>query len=302
MGHHSHQHGIVSGKESRLIVSIILNFCITTIQVVGGILSGSLALLSDALHNFSDAVSLVVSFIAVRLSKRLHTETSTFGYKRAEILAALFNATTLIIVAFFLFKEAVYRFSTPSGIDSLLMIAVAGMGLVVNVVSAILLKGDSGHDMNIRSAYRHLFSDALSSAAVMAGGLCIFLFKVYWIDPVLTIGIGLYVLKGGFDLIGDSIHILMQNTPKGLDVKDIQREIEQVDGVKSIHHVHVWAVTERDIYFEAHVNLKDDMRLSESGEVKSRIEEILFHSFMIGHVTLQFEYEGCLEDGLIKNH
>ncbi len=300
MEHHCHQHSVENGKEGRLIISIVLNFIITAVQVVGGMVSGSLALLSDALHNFSDAISLVVSYIAVRLSKRVNTETNTFGYKRAEILAALFNAATLIIVSFFLFKEAAHRFSNPASVDSILMIVVAGVGLAANVGSAILLKNDAHDDMNMRSAYFHLFSDALSSVAVMAGGLCILLFRAYWIDPVLTILIGLYVLKGGFDLIGESVHILMQNTPKGVDVKAIQNAIDQVDGVKGIHHVHVWAVTELDIHFEAHVNLKKDLRLSESGVVKDQIEALLKSSFKIGHATLQFEYEGCPEDGLIK--
>ena len=300
MGHHSHQHGVETGKEGRLIVSIILNFVITVVQVIGGMVSGSLALLSDALHNFSDALSLVVSLIAVRLAKRANTEIRTFGYNRAEILAALFNAVMLIIVSFFLFKESIHRFSNPKHVDCLLMIIVAGIGLIMNISSAVLLKKDAHDDMNMRSAYLHLFSDAMSSAAVMAGGFCMLLFKTYWIDPVLTILIGLYVLKVGFDLIRESIHILMQNTPKGIDIKAIQNEVEKVNEVMNIHHVHVWAVTEREIHFEAHVNLKEDIRLSESHAVRVKIEEILGNTFGIKHTTLQIEYGESLQDGLIK--
>ncbi len=298
MGHL--HHSIESGKENRLVISIALNCMITAVQVIGGVVSGSLALLSDALHNFSDAISLVVSFIALRLSKRGNSETSTFGHKRAEILAALFNASTMIIVSFFLFKEALHRLGSPSNVDSVLMMVIAGVGLAANVVSAFLLKKDAHDDMNMRSAYLHLFIDAMSSVAVMAGGFCILLFKTYWIDPVLTIFIGLYVLKGGFNLVGESVHILMQNTPKGIDIKTIQNEIERVEGVSNIHHVHVWSVTERDIHFEAHVNLKEDMRLSESCVVRAKIEEILNHAFGIEHSTIQIEYKGCWRDGLIK--
>ena len=169
---------------------------------------------------------------------RKHTEEHTFGYKRAEIIAALFNASLLVIISFFLFKEAIIRFQKPVIVNSVLVIWIAFIGLIANAGSVILLKKDAHKDLNIRSAYLHLFSDTLSSVAVIIGGVCIYLFKVYWLDPLLTIFIGLYVLRAGFRLVGESVHILMQHTPKEVNLKDIQRAIEHIRCVKDIHHVH----------------------------------------------------------------
>lgn len=287
-------------KESHLLVSIFLNAVITAVQVIGGIASGSLAILSDALHNFSDVVSLIISFIAVRLSKQANTEASTFGFKRAEIIAALFNASALIMIAFFLFKEAGRRFFETPQINSPLMMIIAGIALAANLLSALLLKKDASSDMNMRSAYFHLMSDAISSLAVIAAGALIFYFKVYWVDPLLTIFIGLYILKGGGDLVMESLHILMQNTPRCIRIKDIQRDVESMEQVRDIHHVHAWAVTERDIYFEAHINLAADMSVSQSVMVRNQIERLLRDKFGIGHVTLQIEYGGCMENGVVR--
>lgn len=289
-----------NNKESRLIISAGLNFATTVAQVIGGIMSGSLSLISDALHNFSDAVALVISYFAVKLVKRENTEARTFGYKRAEILAALFNACALVVVSIFLFKEAFARFAHPHAVNSLLMLSVASIGLVANVVSVFLLKTHAHEDLNIRAAYVHLFSDFLSSIAVIIGAVAIFISKAYWIDPVLTILIGIYVLREGYKIIEESTHILMQNVPKGIDLKKIQDGIVHVDGIKDIHHAHIWAVTERDIHLETHLNVSRDMSVSETCILKSRIEEVLKERFGVTHVTLQFEFDSCKGVSLIK--
>ena len=203
--HHTHNHF----KEENLIIIMVLNFIITLVEVIGGLLSGSLSLLSDALHNFSDGVSVIVSFIALRLSKRENTLKNTFGYKRAEILAALFNSSFLIIISFFLFKEAYLRIQHPQNIDSKIMIAVALVGFAANTFSVFLLKPGSKDNINIRSAYLHLFSDSLSSLGVIIGGILIYFFNITIVDPILTFAIGAYVLKEGFDIIKQSINILM---------------------------------------------------------------------------------------------
>ena len=294
---HTHKE---NNKESRLIISAELNFVTVVVQVIGGLASGSLSLLSDALHNLSDAVALAVSFIAVRLSKRKNTEAQTFGYKRAEILAALFNACTLVVVSFFLFKEAIFRLINPHPINSLFMLAVAVAGLAANIISVFLLKAHAHADMNVRAAYVHLFSDFLSSIAVIIGACMIFIFKTYWIDPMLTILIGIYVLKEGYKIIEESTHILMQHVPKGINLKDIQIQIEGIDGVKDIHHAHLWAVTERDIFFEAHINVSRDMPISETCLLVKRAEDILKEHFKITHVTLQLEFNSCKGISLIK--
>ena len=287
-------------KESGLAISFLLNLTTSIIQIVGGLFSGSLSLLSDALHNLSDSLALVISLIAAVLSKKENTETKTFGYKRAEILAALFNACMLIIVSLFLFKEAFNRLLSPQEINGGVMLIIAVIGLSANLISVFLLKGHAHSDMNVRSAYLHLFSDFLSSIAVIAGALVIFVFKVYWVDPVLTILIGLYVLKSGYQIIEDSIHVLMQNVPKGIDLTEIKAKIEEVDQVKNFHHAHLWAVTERDIHLEGHINLKIDMPVSETCRLNGQINKLLEEKYSINHTTLQFEFEACQGIALIK--
>ena len=287
-------------KESRLIISAGLNFATTAVQIVGGIFSGSLSLISDALHNLSDTVALVISFLAVRLAKRKNTETQTFGYKRAEILAALFNACALVIVSVFLFKEAFARFNHPHPINITLMLIVASVGLIANIISVFLLKAHAHEDLNVRAAYVHLFSDFLSSIAVIIGACAILASKAYWIDPALTILIGIYVLKEGYKIIGESTHILMQHVPKGISLRDIQGQVEGIDGIEDIHHAHVWAVTERDIHFEAHINISHDMPVSETCLLVKQVEEVLKRSFAITHVTLQIEFNSCKGISLVK--
>lgn len=294
-----HTH-VENKKESRLMISAGLNFVTTVAQIIGGILSGSLSLISDALHNLSDTVSLVISLFAVRLAKRKNTEGQTFGYKRAEILAALFNACVLIVVSIFLFKEAIVRFTHPQPINSVLMLYVAVVGLIANIVSVFLLKSHAHEDLNVRAAYVHLFSDFLSSIAVIVGAVAILLSKAYWIDPVLTIFIGIYVLREGYKIIGESTHILMQHVPKGIDLKEVKKKIESINGIKDIHHAHLWAVTERAIHFEAHVNVSHDMAVSETAILVKQVEEVLKKYFAITHVTLQVEFNSCKGVDLVK--
>ena len=289
-----------NNKENRLIISAGLNFFTTIVQIIGGLLSGSLSLLSDALHNFSDTLALVISFFAVRLAKRKNTEAQTFGYKRAEILAALFNACALVVVSVFLFKEAFFRFIHPHPVNSLLMLSVASIGLIANIISVFLLKAHAHEDLNVRAAYVHLFSDFLSSIAVIIGACAIFISRAHWIDPALTILIGIYVLKEGYKIIEESTHILMQHVPKGINLREIQTRIEGIDGVKDIHHAHLWAVTERDIHFEAHINVSRDMPVSETCLLVKQVEETLKENFDITHVTLQIEFNSCKGVNLIK--
>jgi cobalt-zinc-cadmium efflux system protein len=180
------------------------------------------------------------------------------------------------------------------------MFVVAIFGLAANAVAVLLLKDDSRRNINIRSAYLHLFSDTLSSIAVIFGAIFIFFFKIYWLDPLLTIIIVVYVLKEGYVIIGESLHILMQNVPKDINIKNIQSAIENISGIKNVHHAHVWAITEHDIHFEAHINLVEDIRISESCILKAQIEALLKEKFNINHTTLQFEYESCKGISLIK--
>jgi len=289
-------------KEENLIITMVLNFIITLVEVIGGLLSGSLSLLSDALHNFSDGISVIVSFIALRLSKRGNTLKNTFGYKRAEILAALFNSSFLIIISFFLFKEAYLRIQHPQNIESKIMITVALVGFVANTISVFLLKPGSKDNMNIRSSYVHLFSDSLSSLGVIIGGILIYYFNITIIDPILTFIIGAYVLKEGFDILKQSINILMEKTPAHINVLKLKKIIENIPEVDNIHHVHVWQINDKEFLFEGHIDVKKDISLSKAEKLRSNISSILFNEFEINHTTIQIEYNACKDKEMIKNH
>jgi len=289
-------------KEKNLIIVMGLNFAITLVEVIGGLLSGSLALLSDALHNFSDGIAVIVSFIALRLSKRENTLRSTFGYKRAEILAALFNSSLLIIISFFLFREAYLRIQRPQEIESRLMIMVALVGLVANVISVWLLKPGSKDNMNLRSAYVHLFSDSLSSLGVIIGGILIYYLNITIVDPILTLAIGAYVLKEGFDIFKKTTNVLMEKTPAEVDILKIKEVIEKIPEVDNLHHVHLWQINDREFLFEGHIDVKKDITLTEAERLRSNICSILLNKFGINHATLQMEYNACKDKEIIKNH
>src|SRR5680860_642268 len=295
--HHTHNHF----KEENLIITMVLNFIITLVEAIGGLLSGSLSLLSDALHNFSDGVSVIVSFIALRLSKRENTLKNTFGYKRAEILAALFNSSFLIIISFFLFKEAYLRIPHPQNIDSKIMIAVALVGLAANTISVFLLKPGSKDNINIRSAYLHLFSDSLSSLGVIIGGILIYYFNITIVDPILTFAIGAYVLKEGFDIIKQSINILMEKTPVQINILKIKEVIEKIPEVDNLHHIHIWQINDKEFLFEGHIDVKKDINLSKTEKIRSDINSTLSNKFGINHTTLQLEYNCCKDKEVIKN-
>lgn len=297
MAHH-HDHGEISKKN--LVIAMILNFVITIGEIIGGILSGSLSLISDALHNFSDGISIIVSYIAIKISKKENNEKMTFGYKRAEILAALFNSVVLVVISLYLFKEAYIKFFKPEPIDGVLMIVVAIIGLAANTLSVFLLKENAQKNLNIKSTYIHLLSDALSSLGVVIGGIFIYAYNIYWIDPLLTVLIGAYIIKESFEIIDETIGILMQKTPENINLDIIKKEIEKLPDVKNIHHVHVWQTNDKDIHFECHVNTRDDIKLSQAKLLMDQIETILDETFGIHHVTLQMEYECCENVGLIN--
>lgn len=278
-------------KANNLVYSILLNLLITIAQVVGGIISGSLALISDALHNFSDVLSLVFSLIAHKLSRRKASIEHTFGYKRAEILAAFINASTLIIVAFILIYGAINRFIHPQPIQSTLVIWLAILGILANGFSVLLLKGDADHNLNMKSAYLHLLTDMMASVAVLVGGLLMKFYDWYWVDSVMTILIAVYLIAVGFDLIMKSTKMLMLFTPEHIDIKEIVREVHKVEGAGKLHHIHVWYLNEEEIHLEAHLDCPKDFTLTQFDEVLNRIETVLFENFGINHTTIQPEFK-----------
>lgn len=294
-GHHHHAHGHSHPKvEGRnLIISILLNILITASQVVGGIVSGSLALLSDALHNFSDVLSLIVSYIANVLSKRKASTTKTFGYKRAEIIAAFVNSATLIVVAVLLIKEAIERFIHPEEVESSLVIWLSLLGIAANGFSVLLIKKDSDKNMNMKSAYLHLLTDMLASVAVLIGGLLMKFYEIYWVDPLLTFIIAVYLIFMGFDLLKDSTRVLMLFTPNTIQVQHIVDTILKIKPVKNVHHVHIWQLNEDEVHMEAHIDFLEDIKLSEFDAILEKIEEELYHTHGINHINIQPEFGKC---------
>lgn len=280
---------------------MLLNFVITVAQIVGGIISGSLALIADALHNFSDGISIIISYIALKLKQKDNSHSHTFGLKRAEILAAVINASVLIVIYIFLFYEAFLRFSDPHKVEVGLMTTVAFIGLIANIMGTYLLKRDSANSINIRSSYMHLLSDSVSSVAVIIGGLAIAVWDVMWIDPLLTVLIGIYIIKESYDILGEAIHVLMEGAPADLSLNEIKICVEKFPEVDDIHHIHIWTVGDNDIHLEAHVNV-NDMKISESDKLRNKIEQLLESKFGIHHITLQFECNQCLEEGLLGKH
>jgi len=287
---HSHQHLKLSGN--RLLFSILLNIVITVAQVIGGLISGSLALISDAVHNLSDVISLIISYIANLLTNRKkQTLHQTFGFKRAEIIAAFFNSATLIIIAVFLAFEAIKRFNDPQEIGSEIVIWLAFIAILGNGLSVLLLKRDANHNLNMKAAYLHLITDLLTSVAVLGGGLLMKYYQIYWIDALLTIFISIYLLYMSWEIFIDSLKILMLFAPKDLAIRDIEKEILKIDDIKNIHHVHIWQLNDHDIHFEAHIEFKKDINLSDFDKICYQVELLLLNKFHINHSNLQPEFE-----------
>ena len=283
----THHHHEVSGKN--LGLTILLNIGITVAQAVGGVISGSMALLSDAAHNFSDVLSLVISYLANRLAKRGATEKETFGFRRSEILAAFINSATLIVIAILILSEAIQRLINPVAISASWVIYLAIAGILVNGVSVLFLRNDSHENMNMRSAYLHLFADMLTSVAVLLGGLAIKYLNWNWIDGVFSIAIAIYLLYMSLGIFRSSLRIIMQFTPEGIDINKIATEIEMIQGVKNIHHVHVWQINETNLMFEAHIDLAEDIKVSGFESILYEIESVLKKNG-ITHSTIQPEF------------
>ncbi|MFZ2338823.1 MAG: cation diffusion facilitator family transporter [Bacteroidales bacterium] len=281
-----HRHEI-DGKN--LGIAIFLNMLMTLAEAAGGIVSGSIALISDAAHNFSDVISLAISWTANRLAKREATMTRTFGFRRSEILAAFINSAILIIISAVIIIEAIQRVSKPVDVSAGMMIWLAVASIIVNGLSALFLHKDSHDNMNIRSAYLHLFGDMLTSVAVLAGGLAIKYMGWNQADSLISVAIALYLLWLSRGIFIASLRIIMQFTPEDIEIVSLAAEIEKIPGVRNIHHVHVWQINEHDLMFEAHLDLEEDIRVSGFEEILEKIKNILAGT-NIRHVTIQPEF------------
>jgi cobalt-zinc-cadmium efflux system protein len=285
--HIENVHGDLKGKK--LGISILLNIAITIAQVVGGFISGGLSLLSDAMHNFSDVISLSISYIADKLTKKKYTLQQTFGYKRAEIIAAFINTLVLLVIAVIIAEEAISRFKQPVAIESLWVIALAILSILVNGGSVLLLKQDASENMNIKSAYLHLFSDMITSFAVLLGGIAMYYFNMFWIDSALSILIAAYLVYSSCGLLRGTLSVLMQFAPPGTDLRAIENEILRFPTIENIHHVHVWQLNDKEIHFEAHIDFNEDIKLSKVAEITGQVRQLLRDKFKINHIILQPE-------------
>jgi cobalt-zinc-cadmium efflux system protein len=287
---HNHSQSQNDLKGQKLLISIVLNIVITIAQVIGGLVSGSLSLLSDALHNFSDVISLTVSYIASKLSKQKASINRTFGYKRAEILAAFINASTLTIVAVLLIIEAVKRFKNPQEVESGLVIWLSLIAIIGNGLSVLLLRKDSKNNINMRSAYLHLITDMLASVAVLIGGLLMKYYQLFWVDSLLTLLIALYLIWVGYDLLKTSTKMLMLFTPDNINIKEVVRAVNKLPKVNRLHHVHIWNLSDEELHLEAHLDLKEDISTTKFNDLLLDIENLLRKKFNINHVTIQPEF------------
>lgn len=297
--HHHHSHTNVKGRN--LFWSVVLNLGITAGQLIGGLVSGSMALLSDALHNFSDVLTLVISYVANRLAKKKFTIKHTFGFQRAEILAAFINSATLIALAVFLGIEAFNRIMHPKPIASGVVIWLAVASILVNGASVLLIQSDAKKNLNIKSAYLHLFTDMLTSVAVLAGGLFMKYAHVFWVDGLITLLIAGYLIYSGWSLFRESINIIMLFTPTNIDIAALTSRIEAIEGIKNLHHLHLWKLTDQKINMEAHVDVTRNQTMTQFESQLKQIQAIT-HEMGIHHVTIQPELNVADNKELINNH
>jgi cobalt-zinc-cadmium efflux system protein len=292
---HSHAgHGHSHGTGRVLQVSLVLTIFYVLILVIAGIRSHSLALLSEAGHNLSDFLALLLSLVAVYLEARPPSATKTYGYRRAGVLAALVNALSLVLISFFIFYEAFQRMQHPEPVRAGTMIVVAAAGVVMNGVIALLLwrSGRDGHDVNLRSALLHEVGDTLSTAAVIVGGFIIFWTGQYWVDSVLSFGIGALILWSSFGIVRETMNILLEGTPRGMSLEAVESEMRKVAGVSDVHDLHLWSIGSENHALSAHVKIAD-MATSESDSILREIKEKLGQGFGIHHTTIQLEHVIC---------
>ena len=290
--HHNHQ---LQGKK--LFWSIVLNLAITIAQIIGGLISNSLSLLTDALHNFSDVLSLIISWFAHNLSHKPANSKRTFGYKRAEIMAAFINAASLLAISFFLIKEAIERFYNPAFIETSWIIGLGLLSIAINGISVLLLSKEAKTSLNIRSAYLHLFTDMLTSVAVVIGGLLMTFWPLPWIDPLLTVIIAIYLIINSWKILSEALKILMLFSPPELNIELIKKEVLSFSEIQNIHHIHLWALNDNQTHLEAHLSFSKNLKLDETTALCKKAEEKLKKQFSIHHITFQAEFNpDCAEE------
>jgi cobalt-zinc-cadmium efflux system protein len=290
LGGAGHAPPLGAAPDKRLILALGLNLIITLLQVIGGIIANSLGLLSDAAHNLSDVVALGLSLWAVRLGRRPATPRRTFAYKRAEILVALFNSAVLVAISIYIIIEAVRRLVNPEPVEGLWVIGFAAAGLLINGISAFLLRSHH-HDLNLRSAFLHLVGDAATSFGVMLSGFIVYFADWYYADPIVSILVSLWIAREAVNIVRRTVNVLMEGTPEGVEFADVERAMLAVSGVRGVHDLHIWSVSSSDLALSAHLEA-EDTALSETGTVVASVKDMLARDFGVGHVTLELETVG----------
>lgn len=290
----SHSHlGEIAGKTTtRLALSLGLTLLFVGIEAAAGFLSNSLVLLTDAAHNLTDVLALGISWYAMHLTAQPANSRQTFGYHRAGILAALINSTTLVVISLGIFYEAWRRLLAPPEVRSDILVGVGLIALVVNLVTALLVKKGSEHDLNLRSAFIHLMGDVLSTLGAVAAGILIFFTDWNWLDPAVSFLIGLLILWSAWGILRETVDILLEATPRDVDMSSLVKEIVQIPGVLGVHDLHVWSISRGLRTMSAHL-LVEDLPLSSGAGIQSQVGELLAHRFNIAHATLQLECAGC---------
>lgn len=286
--HDHHGHLDPEAGDRRVFLAVAVNLGLTIVQVVGGVVAGSLALIADALHNFSDAISLIIAFAARKIARRPADSSMTFGYGRVEIVAALVNYTTLIVIGVYLVYAAVGRFIDPPDVDGWLVVAIAAVALAVDAVTALLTFALSKQSMNIRAAFLHNVADALGSVAVIVAGTLILLYDWRLIDPLVTLLIAAYILWQSFSQVGPVIRILMLGSPPGIDTEKVVARIATIQGVCDVHHVHFWQMQEHENAMDAHLVIEDGAWV-QADTIKQQAKDLLHREFGIGHATIDLE-------------
>ena len=283
--------------KNKFIITFVINLIITLSEAIGGLLSFSLSLVSDSIHNLTDALSALNGYIAVKLSEKENTSSYTFGLKRAEIIASFVNALFLIIVSFFMIAEAIKRIVHPEPLFTNIMLISAAIAFFGNTISVFLLKKPSKESLNAKSVYLHMFADSLASLSLIIAALIIRRTGLLVIDPLLTILISLYIAHEGLEVLKRSTRILLEGSPEDIDVEEIKEKLEQLPDIKNIHHLHVWSLKDGVYIAEMHAEV-DDCKISQTKNVKEKMLNVL-EKFGIKHLTVQFEVDFCNNKELI---
>lgn len=294
---HSHIGDLTQQTTKRLTLSLILTAAFVIIEVIAGIIGNSLALLTDAAHNVTDVIALALSWYALNIALKPAHAGKTFGYHRVGILVALINSTTLILIAIGIFFEAYKRFLSPPEVDSTLLIGVGAVAFIINLVTALMVKEGSEHDLNLRSAFLHLMGDVMSTLGAVIAGIIIAFTQWNWLDPFVSVLIGAFIVWNAWGILRQTIHILLESTPENIDMPTMISDIRKVHGVRDVHDLHVWSISEGLRMLSAHV-VTDEISLRDGTFIQNNINEMLAHEYHIQHATLQLECEGCQSSDL----